>query len=259
MLPEQSLDAQDMAQRYEHLRNVPVMSYKECRPRILIGLNNLHAIAPVDARLGGPGEPIAVNSPLGWTIYGPSRGTESYDVHVVGHHDEVQRLDNAYTLKKALDYRTRKVEAKTGPVVDQFRWRRHRYRISEKHECLSQGTQMPVAGSPNSVQYCGRSGGEVVQGLKFSVRSERASFAVDKQAPREKTISGGRRSINAKEEFRSRSTHHCCCRWRSKTSERACCAKLGFRLRVRLLRDDAASDACGGPPKKEGESWLAAR
>ncbi|XP_062541066.1 uncharacterized protein LOC134209104 [Armigeres subalbatus] len=88
-LPEQSLDAREMVHRYEHLRGLPVTSYRRNRPRILIGLNNIHTMAPIDARLGEPGEPIAVKSPLGWTIYGPRRGAKSSDAHMVGYHDEI--------------------------------------------------------------------------------------------------------------------------------------------------------------------------
>lgn len=65
-LPEQSLDAHEMAERYDHLRDIPVTSYNKGRPRILIGLNNLQTMAPIDAK-----------SPLGWTIYGPSNIVES--------------------------------------------------------------------------------------------------------------------------------------------------------------------------------------
>lgn len=89
-LPEQSLDAHWMAVRYDHLRDIPITSYNKCRPRILIGLNNLHTMAPIDARLGRSGEPIAVKSPLGWTIYGPNSRAESSNAHIVGYHEVVQ-------------------------------------------------------------------------------------------------------------------------------------------------------------------------
>lgn len=195
MLPEQSLDAREMAQRYEHFRDIPVMSYKASRPRILIGLSNLHAIAPIDAKLGRPGEPIAVESPLGWTIYGPSHGTESYNVHIVGHHDEIKRLKNAYTLRKALDYKPRKVEEEVEPVADCLKWRRYRKQISGEQNCGK------LARGSNLDEYC-ISGEKVAQGVTLSVRSERyVSFPVNKQAWREQKITGNR-NIEAKQDYR---------------------------------------------------------
>nr|XP_029729738.1 uncharacterized protein LOC115267057 [Aedes albopictus] len=191
MLPEQSLDAREMAQRYEHLRDIPVMSYKESRPRILIGLSNLHAIAPTDARLGGHGEPIAVKSLLGWTIYGPIRRVEPSNVHVVGHHDEIKALKNLNTTKK--------VEEK--PELDErLKWTRYRNRTSGKHK------RDKLVGSYKSVKYCGRTE-ETVQGFTLSVRSERyVGFQADKQVPSE-----------AKKDCRSIGSAKG--RWKNKTTE----------------------------------------
>lgn len=135
-LPEQSLDAREMVHRYEHLRGLPVTSYRRNRPRILIGLNNIHTMAPVDARLGEPGEPIAVKSPLGWTIYGPRRGAKSSDAHMVGYHDEISNeqihdlIKRQYALEESVicrlkesaeDRRAREIlETTTVRVGDRF-------------------------------------------------------------------------------------------------------------------------------------------
>ncbi|XP_062703633.1 uncharacterized protein LOC134286082 [Aedes albopictus] len=85
LLPAQSLESPEMAKRYAFLRDVPFLSYQSERPGLLIGLNNIHVIAPIETKLGGPGEPIAVKSKLGWTVYGPQMG-ETISEAFVGHH-----------------------------------------------------------------------------------------------------------------------------------------------------------------------------
>ncbi|XP_062713360.1 uncharacterized protein LOC134290275 [Aedes albopictus] len=70
-LPNQSLMLGVLSERFAHLRNLPISSYSEATPRILLGLENLSLFAPLDSCVGRPGEPIAVKSLLGWSIYGP--------------------------------------------------------------------------------------------------------------------------------------------------------------------------------------------
>lgn len=70
-LPNQSLAMKELSERYPHLRNLPVPSYSEAVPRILLGLENLSLFAPLDSCVGRPGEPIAVKSLLGCSVYGP--------------------------------------------------------------------------------------------------------------------------------------------------------------------------------------------
>ncbi|XP_062713981.1 uncharacterized protein LOC134290796 [Aedes albopictus] len=84
-LPEQALRYAEMANQYRHLQNLPVVDYDKEPPKILIGLKHLHLFAPLESRVGKPGEPIAVRSKLGWTVYGsqiPDEVTSPY----VGYH-----------------------------------------------------------------------------------------------------------------------------------------------------------------------------
>lgn len=46
-------------------------NYEHAAPQILIGLSDLHLFAPIETRMGTPGEPIAVKTKLGWMVYGP--------------------------------------------------------------------------------------------------------------------------------------------------------------------------------------------
>ncbi|XP_062557235.1 uncharacterized protein LOC134222107 [Armigeres subalbatus] len=92
LLPKQSIDAIEMNASYRYLRDVPFTSYSSQRPGMLIGLNNLHAIAPMNAKVGQPGEPIAVKSKLGWTIYGPTKRRQEVR-NFVGYHHPVSNED----------------------------------------------------------------------------------------------------------------------------------------------------------------------
>ncbi|XP_062541305.1 uncharacterized protein LOC134209335 [Armigeres subalbatus] len=70
-LPKQSLQMSVIGKHFKHLENIPTMSFQEAESKVLIGLQNLELFAPLESRVGQSGEPIAVRSVLGWTIYGP--------------------------------------------------------------------------------------------------------------------------------------------------------------------------------------------
>ncbi|XP_058840106.1 uncharacterized protein LOC131695595 [Topomyia yanbarensis] len=92
VLPQQSINFKEMAKRFKHLRGLPVIDYNKDTPRVLIGLDNLHLFAPLESRVGGPGEPIAVRSTLGWTVYGVTRQKISPRVFVS--HHSIQPVSN---------------------------------------------------------------------------------------------------------------------------------------------------------------------
>lgn len=84
-LPKQSLNYQELAERYSHLRKLPLLEYPNDSPKVLIGLKHLHLFAPIESRVGQDGEPIAIRSKLGWTVYGPQEGGNLRTAYV-GHH-----------------------------------------------------------------------------------------------------------------------------------------------------------------------------
>ncbi|XP_062713378.1 uncharacterized protein LOC134290293 [Aedes albopictus] len=84
-LPKQTMRFAEFAEGYEHLQGLQVADYPMETPRILIGLKHLHLFAPLESRIGNPGEPIAVRSMLGWTVYGPQEKISSESTFV-GHH-----------------------------------------------------------------------------------------------------------------------------------------------------------------------------
>ncbi|XP_062533405.1 uncharacterized protein LOC134202420 [Armigeres subalbatus] len=69
-LPIQTLLYKQMSERYTHLKGLPVRSYSEAVPKLLIGINNLNLMVPLKTREGRRHEPVAVKTRLGWCIYG---------------------------------------------------------------------------------------------------------------------------------------------------------------------------------------------
>ncbi|XP_058459679.1 uncharacterized protein LOC131435621 [Malaya genurostris] len=84
-LPTQNLRVDKISSQFRHLEGVSMISYQNAKPKVLIGLRNLDLIAPIESRVGRPGEPIAVRSVLGWTIYGPC-GKRLDERPFLGHH-----------------------------------------------------------------------------------------------------------------------------------------------------------------------------
>lgn len=68
-LPTQSLNYEEIAPKYEHLAHLPINSYRDVIPEILIGLDNWTLALPTTVREGKIGEPIAAKCKLGWTIF----------------------------------------------------------------------------------------------------------------------------------------------------------------------------------------------
>ncbi|XP_058456562.1 uncharacterized protein LOC131433959 [Malaya genurostris] len=69
-LPYQTLNLEQLQTEYNYLKRVPVQSYRDVRPRLLIGVQHANATLVRKSREGKPGDPIAVKTNLGWTIYG---------------------------------------------------------------------------------------------------------------------------------------------------------------------------------------------
>ncbi|XP_062702323.1 uncharacterized protein LOC115254316 [Aedes albopictus] len=91
-LPEQKIRFAEVAARFKHLSGLPVADCLGGSPKILIGLKHLHVYAPLESRVGNAGEPIAVRTRLGWTIYGP-QGNNATGTGFSGHHTAVELAD----------------------------------------------------------------------------------------------------------------------------------------------------------------------
>lgn len=93
-LPSQSLDYRVMAQNYRHLRNLPVKSYSNAVPMLLIGLNHFDLGIHNKVREGSPYEPVAVRTQLGWLIYGTVAENKNSGKHFNYHICECSASDN---------------------------------------------------------------------------------------------------------------------------------------------------------------------
>ncbi|XP_053685689.1 uncharacterized protein LOC128735222 [Sabethes cyaneus] len=98
-LPCQSLDVEQLQSEYRYLKGIPVQSYSGVRPRLLIGVQHAYATLVRKSREGKVGQPIAINTNLGWTIYGGAPQGQSvsmlhYVYHVNTCVNDTERLDD---------------------------------------------------------------------------------------------------------------------------------------------------------------------
>ncbi|XP_058819112.1 uncharacterized protein LOC131681975 isoform X2 [Topomyia yanbarensis] len=91
-LPKQSLRLNELTKQFKHLKDVPVVPFENAEPKVLIGLRNLDLFAPIESRVGRPGQPIAVKSALGWTIYGPCGCNKDQD-SFIGLHGHISNAE----------------------------------------------------------------------------------------------------------------------------------------------------------------------
>ncbi|XP_040173683.1 uncharacterized protein LOC120906235 [Anopheles arabiensis] len=63
-------------ERWGHLKQLPLPEYRDARPQLLIGLDNLRLAVPLKTREGLAGEPVAVKTRLGWCVYGKTAGSQ---------------------------------------------------------------------------------------------------------------------------------------------------------------------------------------
>lgn len=69
-LPKQTVCVNALSKQFAHLDGLPIVDYNDVAPRILIGSNNAHLLVSLRSREGQVGEPVAVKSRLGWSIFG---------------------------------------------------------------------------------------------------------------------------------------------------------------------------------------------
>ncbi|XP_058811098.1 uncharacterized protein LOC131675993 [Topomyia yanbarensis] len=82
-LPNQNFHKEEAAKRFEHLKQIPLQSYKNVSPKLLIGIDNLRLALPLKVREGDGSGPTAVKTRLGWCVYGRQRDvfSKAYNLH----------------------------------------------------------------------------------------------------------------------------------------------------------------------------------
>ncbi|XP_062710849.1 uncharacterized protein LOC134288933 [Aedes albopictus] len=88
-LQGQSLPYIELQKMYPHLRGLPLQSYTDAVPRIIIGIEHAQMLTTLKVREGGANDPIAAKTRLGWCVYGKQvdGGCAVSRLHV--HSDEI--------------------------------------------------------------------------------------------------------------------------------------------------------------------------
>ncbi|XP_065094804.1 uncharacterized protein LOC135715461 [Ochlerotatus camptorhynchus] len=71
-LPRQSIHFEELRNKYPYMRGLPVRSYNDAVPGILIGLDNTRLKTTLKLREGREHEPVVAKTRLGWVLYGHS-------------------------------------------------------------------------------------------------------------------------------------------------------------------------------------------
>ncbi|XP_062557202.1 uncharacterized protein LOC134222066 [Armigeres subalbatus] len=75
-LPTQSLNYSELSKIYPHLQCLPVKSFENAKPGMIIGIEHVHLLTSLKIREGSRNEPVATKTRLGWCIYGRNSGIE---------------------------------------------------------------------------------------------------------------------------------------------------------------------------------------
>ena len=100
-LPKQTLIFSELKEKYKHLQGIPVKSYENVTPRIIIGLNNKSVAIPLKSKEGKDNEPAALKCRLGWTVYG-LRGPDVDDALCVNLQLHICECDDDIALDKLM-------------------------------------------------------------------------------------------------------------------------------------------------------------
>ncbi|XP_055543105.1 uncharacterized protein LOC129728679 [Wyeomyia smithii] len=78
-LRPQTMLIDELQNRFPHLKGLPIESYRNTSPRILIGVDHAKLGHVTNSREGKPSEPIGIKTCLGWCVYGSliSNGSDS--------------------------------------------------------------------------------------------------------------------------------------------------------------------------------------
>ncbi|XP_070499399.1 uncharacterized protein [Chironomus tepperi] len=69
-LASQTVVAAELQERFKYLKGIPLPSYENAQPKLLIGLKNVSFLASMSCINGADDEPVAIKTKLGWTVFG---------------------------------------------------------------------------------------------------------------------------------------------------------------------------------------------
>ncbi|XP_053698559.1 uncharacterized protein LOC128745509 [Sabethes cyaneus] len=93
-LRPQTLRIPELQEKYRHLQGLPLESYQEVSPRLLIGLDHASLGNVMKCREGKSNEPIAVKTRLGWMIYGRCSRTTNGGSHINHHSIQICQCES---------------------------------------------------------------------------------------------------------------------------------------------------------------------
>lgn len=83
-LPEQSLNIDQLKQRFDHLRNLPIQGFEKAVPTLLIGVKHAKLAVPLKTIESNSDGPIATKSRLGWSVHGSTSSSSKGYVNTHG-------------------------------------------------------------------------------------------------------------------------------------------------------------------------------
>ena len=62
--------AAELQERFKHLRGIPIPSFENAQPKLLIGIKNVSFLTSLSSVVGADDEPVAIKTKLDWTVFG---------------------------------------------------------------------------------------------------------------------------------------------------------------------------------------------
>lgn len=82
-LPEQSLNLEELYDKFNHLQNLPIEDFKNGIPHVLIGLQHAHLGTPTKVPMYSGKGPIPILTKLGYLLYGPKGVDDNKEIQRV--------------------------------------------------------------------------------------------------------------------------------------------------------------------------------
>ncbi|XP_058449200.1 uncharacterized protein LOC131429170 [Malaya genurostris] len=133
MLQSQSFHYDELKRIYPHLEGLPLSSYSDAVPRMIIGIEHAQMITTLKVREGRSTDPIAAKTRLGWCVYGKqsdgcdavtqlhmhSQANEYRELHeLMKQYYSIEEAAVATPLESEEDRRARAILEKTTQRVD---------------------------------------------------------------------------------------------------------------------------------------------
>lgn len=88
-LPSQNLQYERLIQAYPHLKGLPIQSYSNAVPGMIVGVEHARLLSTLKIREGRETDPIAAKTRLGWCVFGKQAGGED-SVQQLSFHGELR-------------------------------------------------------------------------------------------------------------------------------------------------------------------------